>query len=986
MLYLVLNRFVLLFWHLVGIFVFVGMVACVATNKTLEITETTEKWWGRSPHMIYKDNVLLGQDVKLDQCINENMELQNWTVKPPFNLGAWVHPQNTRKKNWNNKPFSNDSVALSIVPYIQKGGKFTVVPYFDPTYQSEPDAYKPFDAYYVACKPFYQMNSSFNEYPHYYPTIMFTFFEVNKTKLQEHQEQLFTGLGNISTHSLSTNLASLEVTKTTMGDLIKKIFSNNKAENVPLLQKLNVPFKVIVKPAGFKGDSAEKKLSWIRFPDKPSDNLTDVAQVSTDNTQNDQTKEEGKETSTPYVPNTEAGGERTEFGLGTTTRHNVTITLPNNFVRIFRYANNTIIDYMRLNSCATPTIGSREKETTSFVANCSASPTSLTIVGFKPISIAKSQAVNGVTTFNITDTNRFKTKEITIFSNNDYSSVYYKDSERVSQHCGTSETNGRLSFPFKCIGKDLFVKDSALSRCVFKGDKQISLALLQTHSPRLSFSCHVDLVLPPKWSQSIFPNNVKACQYEQYLMNWRCSLPAQCFFPKGAKKWRCQLSAQDIKSEKKRFQIDLGLGWEPVMVSIDIKRGNHTITGYDLRPHWPFATGDKWWQWANVQDNATPSCEQTPHYAIQSVTYSKTNSTTYTLTKQVGEFRGIRLTKQKLPTLQEMGWYKDWPLPDTIALTIKQQPYVNKKYRREVDDPIVWKLSDVLGYSPWKLSDKFLDKLDKTTRVSLSTRSLSTDSGENYALYQFPTMNACLQSSDGTGGEPLKNVAIQHGRQLIIKPCVELNFKLIDELNGVPVSRCTQPIGNRLDFKPYACPGRRKLIVVALGEKLDPYNREIKNALVTALQQYPSVPFTLVTIRPGRELSGPLLQCEDMPDFQKGVGEFRRLIRKKVGGELRFGTRDLDAWQNLEIIDLGYQNQLNNLAGVFYVTDEAGGADINHIYKYVGIPLKWKNAGVPLTVITTGSCHDWEKNNVQANVRCQRIGQIEGALQNFLKY
>jgi hypothetical protein len=462
---------------------------------------------------------------------------------------------------------------------------------------------------------------------------------------------------------------------------------------------------------------------------------------------------------------------------------------------------------------------------------------------------------------------------------------------------------------------------------------------------------------------------------------WNLQLSSLGCFKKG-RTLECKLSAQDIKTaqsktgsqkNKKDFLLNWGSSWENIIIPVDITKETHLISAEYLIPRWPFDTNDSWWQWRNIKyDNiATQSCtKKTPRYAIKKVIYSNSVSSHYS---QVGR-NAFYLPKGQLSTLQEIGWtYAQ--LPDTVQLTLEQQgSQTAKSYKHETT--ISWKLSEVTAHSSWFLAQRGRSELEKNMqRVSLSTRDLKLDGNGSYGVYQFPTVEACRQSNDGSSGIKSR-IAVQHEQLLTVKPCEPLHFKVIDELNGQPISRCTQPDKNWIAFKPYGCSGKRKLIVVALGEKLDPYNQEIRKALVNAFQQYSEKPFTLDTITPGRQLNGEVFQCEDMPN-SKTVGEIKRFIRRKLTS-LRFGADDLDDWKNLELINLQYQDRLNELAGIFYVTDDAGNSDI---FNYVGLPLKWRKAGVPLTVITTGSCQDWTDNQIV----CQPLSQIGIALENFLR-
>lgn len=221
----------------------------------------------------------------------------------------------------------------------------------------------------------------------------------------------------------------------------------------------------------------------------------------------------------------------------------------------------------------------------------------------------------------------------------------------------------------------------------------------------------------------------------------------------------------------------------------------------------------------------------------------------------------------------------------------------------------------------------------------------------------------------------------------------ETYLKLFDDLNGKPASRCIQPLKSdeqwQLPFKPYDCEGKRRLIVISTGEQLDKYGKQIPQTLLTVFQhQYQSasrVPFTLVSIQPGHELSEALLRCEDLADL--AASNAQRFIWQQLNN-LRFGARDLHALQDLDLINAIYTKE--HLHSVLYLTDNRGlPKDIEQINdKNLSVPLiTWKSAGIQLNVLTPNSCHPWTE---KAEATCETLAgeeaieQIQRALENFL--
>jgi len=254
---------------------------------------------------------------------------------------------------------------------------------------------------------------------------------------------------------------------------------------------------------------------------------------------------------------------------------------------------------------------------------------------------------------------------------------------------------------------------------------------------------------------------------------------------------------------------------------------------------------------------------------------------------------------------------------------------------------------------------------------------------ENYAVYQFPNKTACRK-----GTNPISLSRYTQAKLQAIKFTPGTYVKLFDELNGKPASRCILQ-QNKLNFTPYDCEGKRQLIVVSTGEKLNHYGgRQISQTMLKVFQKNLNtrVPFTLVTIKPGRKLSEPLLRCEDFADLDES--EAQAFIWQRLA-PIRFGAYDLRALQDLDLVNFVYPK--DKLQRVLYLTDNnnipANLSQIND--KNLSVPLiTWKRAGIKLKVLTTGSCSPWmeraEAEECQELQNEQSIQQIQRALQAFI--
>ncbi|WP_069470750.1 hypothetical protein [Candidatus Marithrix sp. Canyon 246] len=243
---------------------------------------------------------------------------------------------------------------------------------------------------------------------------------------------------------------------------------------------------------------------------------------------------------------------------------------------------------------------------------------------------------------------------------------------------------------------------------------------------------------------------------------------------------------------------------------------------------------------------------------------------------------------------------------------------------------------------------------------------------KDYAIYSYSNKTDCREN---TNHQQLESIEFTHDNYI----------RLFDELNDKPISRCTQTN----EFKPYDCHGKRKLIIISTGDKLDKYGRQIPTTMLKVFEKQlkTSTPFTVVKIEPGRKLSSALLRCEDMADLEKSK-ETRRFIWQRLHN-IRFGASDLRALQDLDLINIVYNKQ--SLQSVYYITYNSNiPRNINDINdKNLSVPLiTWKRAGIPFTVLTTGKCTAWTQ---KAEAQCQTLQdeqammQIQTSLEEFLK-
>jgi len=550
-----------------------------------------------------------------------------------------------------------------------------------------------------------------------------------------------------------------------------------------------------------------------------------------------------------------------------------------------------------------------------------------------------------------------------------------------------------VSFPYQCLKNDLYAYVSPLSHCKYneisktkRPLKDVILSGNNEFKPTFP-SCEVKLFLPAALLKNAQVSSSECKSEPQNNTLLHCRLSSSDI--NLAAKAEAEAKKKSKPKFQKTFTLNLGNGWESANVSVDIIKEQHHVIQQLMassRPRWPFAPKDSWWQWKESSGKkVTNSCMTSPKYEIDSVTY-KNDANHQTLTKS--KLLELNLQK-KLPTLENIRWDENWPLPDTVSLNLRQQgikattantKYSDQpKYRYQAD--IDWKLSEVPTSPQWRSSIKYKKELENIVTMNVSTRSLDLDSNTDYAVYQFKDKKSCRNLKGG-----IQSAELQSGTtQIDIKPCFG-HIKVLDNLTAKPVSRCTQPVNQILRFKPYKCSGKRKLIVVALGEKLNRYHQPIKDAIANIFQANlkDRKPLTLVTIKTGRILSKPLLQCEDLNDMNPS--EAKPIIYQK--NKMPFGAYDLRTLEDLELVNYDYQNKLDQLDSIFYLTDGASMPnDKTKIRQLAVIPKDSWNAdhGIKLKVLTIGDCKVWIKNAKANCLVLKDAGTIEKALQQFIR-
>lgn len=179
----------------------------------------------------------------------------------------------------------------------------------------------------------------------------------------------------------------------------------------------------------------------------------------------------------------------------------------------------------------------------------------------------------------------------------------------------------------------------------------------------------------------------------------------------------------------------------------------------------------------------------------------------------------------------------------------------------------------------------------------------------------------------------------------------------------------------------------RKLMIVSLSAELDVEGtgKIIQNALYNVFKSLKNskIPVTLLAIGSGRQLSNPILTGEELPNLAIGgeLDELRAKLR-----QLQFSATDLNALDDLELIDVYTTNHAIPVDRILYLTDNMHLSDTPP-RKQLGVPLGWHKDGIQLTVLTTQRCNLWTE---QAAANCvswqtKQLEELEKVMREFLQ-
>lgn len=427
-----------------------------------------------------------------------------------------------------------------------------------------------------------------------------------------------------------------------------------------------------------------------------------------------------------------------------------------------------------------------------------------------------------------------------------------------------------------------------------------------------------------------------------------------------------------------------GHGWDAVRIMGDDNKSVELNS--ELRPRWLFSDQDNWWKdenQDNLEINCDP-CENEPKYILSSVKYAGED--------EKGKFLSKSLDvnyRDRFPSLKDIRWEKDWPMPSRIILELRQSPLNAHLYRSEAE--IGWQLSSVEKNHNYVLEKDFkINLLSEPLPIKQLARPLVNYS-DNIALSLFYDSESCKKGTKRYHSEMYIPETLE---SLNIKPC---NYAKLYE-NGKPLTDCVRSHmdenGQRVmfDFFPIRCPEKRKLIVLSMSKglakiKAQKIGEHLKNFFFQMKDENLRIPVVLLYIDTGRVLKS-VINCEKIHSIAKYGADDS--IAKRLTF-MNFNAMGLEALDDLKLVDRMFS--VYDLDEVLYVTDNAGmHFDENEKGKLIlpgdklGVPLNWAKNKIKLTVLTTGACDVWERYTSSECHICYNVNQIVEKIEDFLIY
>ena len=900
-----------------------------SANLTTPFPELQALWWGPGKaHQFHHDRILLAKALRWEWCLNEKHQPLPFPtpISDAARLGAFVPLSSVRRATWDKflrdptqeEPNFSETIFISMVPFLKDNDLiYTFVPYM-----SDKSSY--FDSYVPYC-PGKTLDVS--PFAFYYPTWQLNFTTKEQrnrvyNSLQDKEARDVWRQDDFASHQsdamATIPLAATHTKASTMVYLMTGLRNQKILLAEPRNQKIILFFldKLLQQQAV---DIVVKPLGW------PS----------------------SSEASRPY-PYPPVPQSKPQQSKGQKVP---SISFPDGLTQALEKSSKPIRDLVTIApqcDILQDRVGKGWKiHCREMGQNIQGKTLKISITGF--VAVEKT-----VSTENLVD---IKAENLTATLHIDAERPYWFKKGKIKDTIDLAYNDlSRDSLHFR-------LQEANPSMCDVEVRVSLSMVLDQKPIPMVSACQDVHVYWPPAWGEP--QPEVKGCALPglQEPGHFSCLVKMDLLTTpvEGGRNNSARVPQQTSKHPP--LQFSWGGGWAPV--SLEASPAEQRITAEQFQPRWPFKGDDPWWDKtaaARAPRQEDP-CAREPQYLLAQVTYRGTRGAT--LSKPY-EQKGAGYL---LPSMKDVGWPEDQPLPEVVQLTLRQPDgLLAQRYRPEAN--ISWQMANMQALQSNTLREHYLEKLLHGKALLHMPEKPTIEYGNDIEMHIFADKAACITQPKGGKETFFAYYAKDEFVDRAGKPKREVDTCAVAKLikfGAGAVSDCTSleetTAGISVHFKPppTQCKSdRQKLIVVSLAQGLaeivKPAVRDTWIKVFEKVKTSASSPvFALVIIEPGRSLR-TLLRCEDVRSLPS---EGKESLRGRLSG-IQFDGRDLRAFEDLSLVSKEFGNKG---LSVLYLTDNSGVPDDTDPdtipATWLGTPLVWRKNDVLFKIVTTKSCKPW---------------------------
>ncbi len=904
--------------------------------------QTVETWWPESGS--HNDAVLLIKPIHWDRCVERDGTERNFPrdLRREARLDAGIvvhpHPLAIKMENWSSavghgeKPVEfQRSFSVSVVPYLQLlNRRLYLVPHIDSD-SGKIDFYQPTCAGDV-------LSLDFLTFPAHYPTIMITVVTKNQSTAQRRATELHSILADHhatqntatpDTMTMQTTVAP-EALPERMDAMLIAILSVKKIAFFDQTIYARFPPRIVVIPKGF---GEEVPLT---------DGETDSTQVL-----DDKTLIEGRYFfAAPLRPTTAPAQE-------------IAMILPDLIVTAVRDSGRSLSDGISLEGCEF--IEARDDDR-SVLFRC-------------PTEETRSRRLE---ILNVIETTATPAAQLTLPADSFFARVRAETDRQYWQNqlseTGLVQNGMELTVPISVFGNRLRfrMRENADTAC----DPILRVQLreiIEFSRVSINSQCRLTTISWPRaWHQ---PIEVQGCAFHEIHSDAES-------FRKNLDSLKCYYSHDEASQP---IRLTWEGQWETIVVlPQDKTRDDAGISVADrFRCSLPFSRDDPWLNgraWTRTHNLDT--CSTEPHFKIVEAAYKHGDiEASFDFPPEDD------LLRSGLLSLLDARWKDDSPLPNQVTLRLRQHD--GREVARFQDQAtITLNLEEDADFDT--LKDGFSSQLERLLPLA-AEKDPRISYGNHLTIQLSPDLETCQNQPRGDLAANVFYYLSEELSRLRVSICSY--GRLHDAMRGTPVSGCVQATLTPSDrsatfnFVPTSYEGKRRLLVIALSHEFDAFGgRRIQDSLLRVFKEFrtakPTVPFTLVSIQPGRRLD-IRLQSEDLIHLAEtsdtGAGDS---LRARIS-ELRFTAHDLRSLEDLDLVSKEFNYE--QLEGVLYLT---AGTDVQGAIpsSTLGTPLDWRNNGIPLSILTLGDCSAWiDRAKVAKCTELRRPAEVATKVEEFLR-